>query len=226
MSRIKHHALAELKWRALGAFGKLLVNLIFSHARIEQVGWTAVRPHIASRRFILAFWHSRILMVSYLYQGFGGAILASRSEDGEIIARILQAQGQTLVRGSTRKGGMRALVKLIQIMRNENKPGCVVPDGPQGPRFKVQPGVIFLAQKTGYPIIPITYSARRIKVFSSWDRFILPFPATTCRVIYGSPVHVDPKARGTLFEASRASLEAELNRITVAADGSFGHQMG
>jgi lysophospholipid acyltransferase (LPLAT)-like uncharacterized protein len=226
MSVFNHHILKEIKWQSVGAAGKLLVNLIFSHARIEQQGWSVVRPHVAARRYVLAFWHSRILMVSYLYQNVGGAILASRSDDGEIIARILRAQGQHLVRGSTRKGGMRALVKLIQIMRNENRPGCVVPDGPQGPRFIVQPGVVLLAQKTGYPIIPITYSAQRVKIFSTWDRFMLPYPATTCRVIYGAPLHIDPKARGARFEASRQALEDELNRITIAADRHFGHQTG
>ena len=115
-------------------------------------------------------------MISYIFSGWDGAILVSRSNDGEIIARILQRQGHETIRGSTAKGGLRALATLIKRLKARPRPGVIIPDGPQGPRFKVQPGVIILAKKTGYPIIPVTYSARWMKVFKSWDRFILPCP--------------------------------------------------
>lgn len=99
----------------------------------------------------------------------------------------------------------------------------VVPDGPRGPRFRVQPGVVILAKKTGYPILPVTYSARRMKVFSSWDRFILPLPFTACRLVYGDPLRVPADADGDVLQERLMRLEQELRRITVTADRRYGH---
>ena len=115
------------------------------------------------------------------------------------------------------------MTKLIKALKQEIRPGVVVPDGPQGPRFKVQPGVISLAQKTGYPIVPISYSAERLKIFASWDRFVLPYPFTQGCVIYGTPISVPFKLDAEARELYRATLEEELNRITKKVDQYYGH---
>ena len=120
--------------------------------------------------------------------------------------------------------GRRALARLIQLLR-DGRPGVVIPDGPQGPRFKVQPGVVMMAKKAGIPIVPISYSAKRIKVFNSWDRFILPYPFTTCRMIYGHPIYVPENADKEQEALYTARLEAELCRITREADHHFGHRI-
>jgi lysophospholipid acyltransferase (LPLAT)-like uncharacterized protein len=101
----------------------------------------------------------------------------------------------------------------------------VVPDGPQGPREKVKAGVVYLAQKTGYPIVPVTYSAKCRKVFNSWDRFILPFPSTPCILIYGQPIQVPPDSDPDQIQRCTQSLEDELKRITAVADARFGHEL-
>jgi len=225
MQILQPKKLQELKWRLVGVGGKLLIDFLFWRSKIERVGYENVRPLVESRRHIFAFWHSRILLLSYIYKGLGATILVSKSEDGEIIARVLQQQGQLCVRGSTRKGGLRALARLIRTMRDQKRPGVVVPDGPQGPRYKVQPGVIVMAKQTGYPIIPLTYSSRKAKVFKSWDRFMLPFPGTDAQVAYGEPIHVPADTEGEALERYRVQLEEELNRITRAADRSFGRRM-
>ncbi len=214
----------ERKWELIGILGKALVNALFATIRVESQGQEKVRAILESRRFIFAFWHSRILLISYLYQGWGGVILVSASKDGEYMARVLKRQGHYPVRGSTSKGGLRALAQQIRHLRmSPPRPAVVVPDGPQGPRFRAQPGVVLLAQKTGYPIVPVTYSARRMKVFSSWDRFILPFPFTVCKVVYGNPVSVPADADAAILGARLGLLERELRRVTFEADRAFGH---
>ena len=215
----------ELKWKLVGTFGKFLVDFIFSTSVIEIRGQKPFERLLKSRKYIMAIWHSRILLVSYLFKGTNASILVSRSDDGEIIARILQAQGQKTVRGSTKKGGLRAVARLIKNLRDHRGPGAIIPDGPQGPRFQVQPGVIMLAKKTGHPIIPVSYSAKKIKVFSSWDRFILPYPFTRCRLVYGKLIPVPEDADPIGLENCRIALESELNRITQLADRHFGHQI-
>jgi hypothetical protein len=101
----------------------------------------------------------------------------------------------------------------------------VIPDGPRGPRFIVQPGVILLAQKTGYPIVPVSYSARNLWVFNSWDRFVVPRPFTRCRVVYGSPLKVAPDTGRQGIETYRKQLENDLVRLTRNVDRHFGHRI-
>ena len=209
--------------KLVGLLGKVLIDLIGRSVRVESHGPAAVSPLLASRKFIFAFWHSRILLISYIFKGWDGAILVSRSNDGEIIARILQQQGHETIRGSTAKGGLRALAALIKRLKARPRPGAVIPDGPQGPRFRVHPGVIVLAKKTGYPIIPVTYSARRMKVFKSWDRFILPCPFTHCRLSYGEPLWVSAALDKNGDERCRQKLETEMVRITQECDRYYHH---
>ncbi len=225
MKRQTSNTLDELKWQLVGLLGKWIVDVLFIGSNIEYIGLEKVRPLIESRKLIFAFWHSRILLVSYMYKGLGAYTLVSKSDDGEIIARILQRQGQICVRGSTKRGGLRALASHIKLLKATGSPGAVIPDGPRGPRFQAQPGVITLAQKTGFPILPLTYSARRVKIFNSWDRFLLPMPMTPCRVMFGDPIHVAADADKASLESCRRLLETELCRITTEADSFFGHHI-
>jgi lysophospholipid acyltransferase (LPLAT)-like uncharacterized protein len=213
----------EWKWRLIGRFGKLFIDLIFCKSKVEVRGLSPIEGLFASRRCIFAFWHDRILLVSYLHKRRNAAILVSDSADGEIIAQILQRQGYFTVRGSTSKGGGRALARLIKEVRDNQRIGAVVPDGPQGPRHKVQPGVIMLAQRTGYPIVPVTYSTRRGKRFNSWDHFLLPYPGSDCMLVYGLPVEVPAGTDPSLLPVYSRKLEEELMRITRQADAHFGH---
>jgi hypothetical protein len=219
----KHSPRIELKWHLIGTLGKLFIDFIFAGSKIEIRGRAPIEGLLASRRCIFAFWHDRILLVSYFHKGWNAAILVSNSADGEIIAQILQRQGHFMVRGSTRKGGGRALVRMIKEVREHRRMGGVVPDGPQGPRHKVQPGIILLAQKSGYPIVPVTFSAKRGKRFNSWDRFLLPYPATACMLVYGNPIEVPAGNDPNLVPQYSRKLEEELMRITRQADAHFGH---
>ncbi|QTA84358.1 lysophospholipid acyltransferase family protein [Desulfonema magnum] len=226
MKTQKKNMLYEIKWNLVGILGKLFIDLLFSTTKIEIVGVEKVKPVLDSGKFIFAFWHSRILLLSYIHKGWNTVILVSQSEDGEIIARILQKQGHETIRGSSSRGGLRALTTLIRRLKEKQRPGVVVPDGPRGPRFKAQPGVIMLAKKTGVPILPIAYSAEKMKIFASWDRFILPYPFTKCRFVYGDPIYVPKDADKNKEEMCRIRLEQELCKITFDADRKFGHKIG
>ncbi len=215
----------EWKWRLIGFSGAWIIDALFATSRIHCEIDPKSRKLMESRRFIAAVWHSRILLISYLHKGWNAAALVSASDDGEIIARILRRQGHETIRGSTTRGGIRALTTLVRRLREKDRPGVVIPDGPQGPRFRVQSGVITLAKKTGYPIVPITYSARRGKIFSSWDRFFLPYPVNHCVVVYGAPVPVPSTADRNTEESLRRLLESRLMEITRAADRRFGRRI-
>ena len=213
-----------MKWRLIGLAGKLLIDFLFLFSPVERRGYDAVADLVASRRFIFAFWHSRILLLSYLYKNLNASIMVSNSADGEVIAQVLKRHGHKTIRGSTRKGGLRALMHQISDMRSHMRPGVVIPDGPQGPRHKVQTGVILLSQKTGCPIIPLAYSSKRRKVFRSWDRFIVPLPWTKGIITYGHPIIVPRHLDAGMLDSCARQLERELNRITAQADARFGHR--
>jgi lysophospholipid acyltransferase (LPLAT)-like uncharacterized protein len=215
--------LIELKWNLIGIVGKFVIDVIFFTTKIEVVGFEKVKKVIDSRQVILAFWHSRILLISYIYKKENAVIMVSSSGDGEIIARIIQRQGHETVRGSTSRKGKRALIRLIKTIVKENRPGVVIPDGPLGPRFKAQPGIITLAKMTGYTIVPVSYSAKRMAIFSSWDRFILPYPFTTCRVIYDDPIYVPSTADKEEEKVLLMKFEKSLNHITKTVDTHFNH---
>ncbi len=151
--------------------------------------------------------------------------MVSGSEDGEFVARILKRQGHEAFRGSTTRGGIKALSGLIKKLKEEQGPGLIIPDGPQGPKFKVKLGIIILARETGYPILPFSCSAKKIKIFASWDRFILPYPFTKCLGIYGKPFYVSKDAGKDDLMRYRNLLEKELNSLTLEADSCFNHKI-
>lgn len=214
-----------LKWQFAGIMGKLFIDLFFCTTKIDIIGYKKIRPIHKSGRYIYAFWHSRLLVPLYLGKGKNGVAMVSSSDDGEIIARILQYQGNDSVRGSTSRGGARVLAKHIRLLKQRKRPGAVIPDGPRGPKFKVQPGIIAVAKKTGYNILPISYSAKKRLVLNSWDRFIIPCPFTRCRVVYGNPVYVPHNSTKKEEELYRIHLENELIRITKEADNYFDHKI-
>jgi lysophospholipid acyltransferase (LPLAT)-like uncharacterized protein len=217
--------LAEIKWELVGILGKLLIDILFYTMKIELRGFEKVRPIINSKKFIYAAWHSRLLLTNYMSKGLAGTAMVSASKDGEFVARILKRQGHEAFRGSTTRGGIKALSALIKKLKEEQMPSIIIPDGPQGPRFKVKLGIIILARETGYPILPFSYSAKKIKVFASWDRFILPYPFTKCLGIYGKPFYVPKDADKNDLMRYRNLLEKELNCLTEEADSCFSHKI-
>ena len=115
-------------------------------------------------RGIIAFWHGQQLMMPLAYRGSGASILISQHRDGEIIARIMDRFQFQAVRGSTTRGGTRALRKLLQVCR-EGRDLVMTPDGPKGPARKVQLGVLYVAKMTGMPILPLVYACSKKKSF-------------------------------------------------------------
>lgn len=169
----------------------------------------------SQQRAIFAVWHNRQLLAPVLYrryfrgerEGGGLAALASASRDGAIAARILQLFGVRAVRGSSSRRGALALAEMIDLAR-EGYDIAVTPDGPRGPRYKVQSGTVVLAQYSGLPVVPVTLNFSRKKVLPSWDGFQIPLPFGRCEVISGKALFVPPE----VDEEARQKLVAELER--------------
>lgn len=156
---------------------------------------------------IYAAWHNQQLFLLYPYRGQKIAPLISQSSDGEYIARVLPHFGMEAVRGSTTRGGARALIKLLQATRKGYRP-MLTPDGPRGPLYTVQPGILFLAKKTGLPIIPVgTALSHKFKA-GSWDKMRVPLPFGKTALTYGKAIWVKDEAD---FPHAAKELQEQLN---------------
>jgi hypothetical protein len=197
------------------------IRVLHASMRIDVRGAEALASARSSPgRYILCFWHSRFVLMPYCYPGPRIVVLSSNHRDAEALVRILRKFGIEQARGSSTSGGATGL---RQILRKVEE-GCDVgltPDGPRGPRRRVQPGVIAVARFTGLPIIPVTFSATPARRLKTWDRTLLPKLFSKGLFVYGDPVSVPRDADDGVQEAKRRQLEAELDRITDLADDTL-----
>jgi lysophospholipid acyltransferase (LPLAT)-like uncharacterized protein len=164
---------------------------------------------------IYVIWHSRLLYPAYHLGHYRPNVLISRSRDGDLIARGALRWGYEPVRGSSSRGGGMALRVLIRGLR-AGKDVVITPDGPRGPRERVQPGVIALAKKSGCPVIPMSYDASRRVRLRSWDRFLAPLPFSKIRIVFGEPVSPEGGS-----EAGCRRVESGLQAVTREAERLF-----
>jgi len=171
----------------------------------------------ARGRYILAFWHSRFLMMPWSYPDGRIVVLVSRHRDAEMLVRTLRGFRLAFARGSTTEGGAAGLRALLRYVEDGYDVG-VAPDGPRGPRRRVQPGVVLVARLSGLPVVPVGFSARPARRLRSWDRTLLPRPFARGVFVYGAPLTVPRRADARAQEEARLALEVELDRVTDRAD--------
>ena len=174
-----------------------------------RVRWCGADHVVEARRrggpCIHCFWHEDLPFLCWTHRGRNARVMVSRHDDGDIVARLLSVLGFRPVRGSTTRGGSAALREMA---RGADCDLAITPDGPRGPRRKVQLGVIQLAALTGLPIIPMSVAFERCKRLRSWDRMALPRPFTRAVVVFHEPMTV--LRTGVSLEQYRSELEKTL----------------
>jgi lysophospholipid acyltransferase (LPLAT)-like uncharacterized protein len=168
------------------------------------------------RQPIFAFWHGRILAATLYFRDRGIVVITSENFDGEWIARIIRRFGYDTARGSTSRGGARALAQLRRTMR-EGRPAAFTIDGPRGPARVAQPGAIWLASATGQPVVPFHIEAGSFWTVNSWDRHQVPKPGSAVAIAIGDLIDVPPSADAATIEQYRIELEDALARLEVQA---------
>ena len=161
----------------------------------------------SGRQPILALWHGRILPGLHYFRHRGVVVITSQNFDGEWIARILRRFGFDTARGSTSRGGVRALVQLRRAMA-AGRPAAFTVDGPRGPARVVQPGVAFLAGITGNPVLPYHIEASRHWTLRSWDRTQIPKPFSRVALVIGPPIGVRDSSEAAIAEGLRDVAQA------------------
>lgn len=203
--------------RLAEAVGPVLIRLLMCTVRFRVLpAGVEEANRRAGERFIFPFWHGRMLMPAYSHRFKNIAILVSRHRDGEFIARVVARLGFRPVRGSTTRGGGLALITVLKEAKARHDI-AFTPDGPKGPRYKVQRGVIYAASRTGLPIVPVGIEVSPAWVLGSWDEFTIPKPFSRGVMLQGTPMPIPPNIEGEEIETYRVAVEAEMHKLMAQA---------
>lgn len=190
---------------AIRLLGRSVRFTVFGSENLEAISSAGKLP-------IYAFWHDRIFLSTYHFRDCGIVVMTSKSFDGEYIARFIQRFGYGAMRGSSSRGGAKALVQMIKGMREGLPMGFAV-DGPRGPRYEVKPGPVILAKRTGNPMLPFIIEPQRSWTVRSWDKMQIPQPFTSAAVFIGEPIYVEHEAGDIELEEKAGELQASLNSL-------------
>jgi len=200
----------------ISSLSSVLIRVYARTLRIEK----DVHPEVAAldpAKVLYAFWHGRqfLLLPTFRHQGI--AVMIDLSWAGRIQAGIMTRLGYTIVRGSSKRGGAKVLIEMKRALES----GCsaaFAADGPSGPAHESKPGILYLAQKLGYPIVPVATTARKSwRIRQTWCLYMLPAPFSKCLIVMGKP----------LMHAADGSLEpAELDRVLVELTAAADERVG
>lgn len=226
---ISEYSLKEkLLIRSIDFFLYTFMNVLGKTVRFDTTqqsqcnhnGWKYVKISGEKKPLhIAAFWHDRILLTTYFWRFRNYAAMVSESFDGEYIARTSQRFGHAMARGSSTRGGTKALRIMKNLLEKEKFSLTLTIDGPKGPRHKVKSGAILLAKITGVPIIPVLIEPKNFWTINSWDKMQIPKPFTKAKIFIGEPIFVPKDTDKTDLENKRREVQKELDELV-----ELGHQ--
>lgn len=198
--------------------GWLAILLLGSLTRLRFHG----REHFEKLRngkhpFIYCIWHGKILIPIFVHRNEKVCAMVSEHFDGEMIAQTLHRLGLLTVRGSSTRGGSRAMIAMIRILRAGGT-GAIMPDGPNGPRHVFKPGIIAIAQRAQAYILPLTFASTAAWVLKSWDRFTIPKPFSKSVAYYGEPIAVPANLTEAELETVRQRVEQRMLALEKEAE--------
>lgn len=193
-----------------------VLRLLGATWRIDRSGMQAVDQQLSGGgQCIFALWHARLLPTLITHRDRGVAVLVSRSRDGELITRVIERLGFTTARGSTTRGGPTGMLEMLSWSEG-GRSLAVTPDGPRGPAVQVKPGLVFLASRSGLPVLPVASASSRAWVLRSWDGFRVPQPFSRVIVDYGEMLRVPAQLDDASGEEWRLRIERTLIDLTAA----------
>jgi lysophospholipid acyltransferase (LPLAT)-like uncharacterized protein len=175
---------------------------------------------------LYTLWHGEMLPVLYQHR-VPTAVMISEHRDGEIIASIVKMFGASAFRGSSSRGGARALLEGVRLLRN-GIDVAITPDGPRGPLHSYAPGALLLAYRAGVSIVPIVAHVNRAWRLRSWDAFVIPKPFAHVTIVYGTPAQVsgadarDVATQVDAFAARMHEASSHAHRLATASSVQVG----
>jgi lysophospholipid acyltransferase (LPLAT)-like uncharacterized protein len=169
---------------------------------------------------IALVWHQRLFTLAGSFPNSGFSALISQHADGEMLARVFSGLGLNPIRGSSTRGGAKAVLELMKAADSSVRI-AITPDGPRGPARRLQQGAIFLASRTGLPIYTVAVGLAKAWKLRSWDEFLIPKPFTRALLRTGGPFHVPADLDRDGIEAERLKIEAQMQEMTEDTDARF-----
>jgi lysophospholipid acyltransferase (LPLAT)-like uncharacterized protein len=217
--KIRHSLLIKAVGFAVGWLVRLWIGTLRYRYRPMGENLDPTQPNFQGR-YLYAFWHENILVPAYQYGRRDINVLISQHADGQLIAEACRHLGLRVVRGSATRGGAKAIRQMHRISRSAHL--AITPDGPRGPRRRVQPGVVYLAALTGLPIVAFGIAYERAWRMGSWDRFALPHPWSAAVCVTAVPISVPRNVGKNQLEHYRLQVENAMNAATEEAERIVG----
>lgn len=192
-------------------------GIYYTCRHTRRIPDTLLPYYRGEKRAIFVFWHGRMIMMPFLKPPGNMAVLISHHNDGSLITTTMERFGIGAVRGSKSQGSSEAVRGLVEAAQ-QGKNIAITPDGPRGPFQVPAPGAIYVAMRSGLPIIPIAYSASRHWRLRSWDKFMIAKPFSRIAFLVGDPIQVAPQLNAEALAAAVADMKVRLDRLTAEAD--------
>jgi lysophospholipid acyltransferase (LPLAT)-like uncharacterized protein len=189
----------------------LLVLLLGKSIRYRIIGREQLKEFHGKAGMILNCWHGQQLTGFYFFRRCGYYILSSLHRDGDYSSSIMRRFGWRIIRGSSSKGAVRGLIELLRVLR-QGAGVALTPDGPTGPLYHIEPGGLYLAQKTGAPLIPVAFVYDRKWISQkSWDKFEVPKPFARGVAYIGAPLYVEGELDDQQLEREKERLREAIH---------------
>ena len=212
----------RFKASLMGWAGFLSISLIGRTLRWQSEGDAHLDEIYASgQRAIFTFWHGRIFPATYHWRNRGIVVMTSMNRDGEAIAQCIQHLGYGVARGSSSRGGFRALAQLVRDIR-KGKDAAFTIDGPRGPRYVAKQGPVLLAFKTGAAVFCFHISMKHKIQLNSWDGFQIPLPFTRAIVLQAPPIWAPADATEAHLRDLHEKMQMTLDDLRIRGDAWFG----
>lgn len=216
--KLRHPLLISLTARVMAMLVRIWIGSL--RYTYQPLG-PSLDPRVRGFRghYLYAFWHEYILLPAYLFGPSENIhVLISRHADGQLIAEVAQRLGFRPVRGSSTRGGAEAVREMLKLCDAGHL--AVTPDGPRGPRREVQPGVVYLASRTGLPVVPFGVAFDQPRRARSWDQFALPRLFRRAVIVTGEPLVIPANVDRDALEPHRLRIQHELDRLTQLAEAA------
>src|SRR6266581_6899828 len=213
--------LDRLKVWLIGWIGYWVIKLVGWTIRWETEGDSYLEEiYKSGNRAIFTFWHGRIFPATYYWRNRGIVVMTSMNRDGEVIAKCIQRFGYGAARGSSSRGGFRALAEMAREIRRGRDTAFTI-DGPRGPRYVAKQGPVLLALKTGAAIFCFHISMKHKIQLNSWDQFQVPLPFTKALVLKAPPIWVPSDASEAHLRALHEQMQATLDDLRQRGDSRW-----
>lgn len=171
--------------------------------------WDAETP------MVFALWHDELFPLMHVRRQLEAIAVVSQSSDGELLAQVLEKLGLKTARGSSSRGGVKALLKVAKMMRDTRYLAVITVDGPRGPRHEAKEGAVFLAQRGKAKVVPVRIGMSKSYIFQkAWDKFQVPLPFAKIKIIFGEPYDLgEGDLNAEFLETERQRLENKLKAL-------------